>query len=1006
MAFTFDRALANALTHAGLYTGPPYTVSLWFRPNALADQGLWSMHDDGTIYSTVGTRWYGRLAYLARAQAAGAQDTYLETANLYTAGAWNHSIHVQNGMDYRAVRLNGGAPSLSSVLVNTGAYQISGIGLAHPGVPWFDGAIAEVAIWNEPLTDGDQWALAQGISPLLIRPMTLQGYYPLRRGDYENPALLRDHWRNRKHLTASSPAPVVADDHPRIFSRRSSRPYVAILVPPSAPAYIAPSNGAIEQVAPLVLRWAAASGATSYDVYYGTATPPPLYQSGIAGLSLTVPIATDGTARFWQVRARNAAAVAAGPIWYFVCHAAPAVPSAPYPPDNSTNINVGTSLEWQSARGDRYNVYFGTTTPPPLVASNHPFTVYASPDVDQDVLCYWKIEAFNEIGSAVGPIWKFRTAVGVTRIKAKKVEAQLGDGFRAALINEAFNAGTWPLSELAGLMARDIGGRNNHGQWVGTNAFERGSPFNVPEGCLGTYFNGNGYVQVPDNGSGQYNLSLAQGDIDLAILVSNYQTDGTSRALIAKHDGAPGVGNGYYLAVQSGVVIFALVANGSTVFALGGGGAVNLGDRAEHLIVATYRSVEREVRIAIDGIVRASAAVAASIEPSLTTAPLRIGAFCNQAANTGLGMRAALAYASVGREGDINLSPKLQLNRLWTDITPHVRTATPLQTRTGISGNTAIDNVATSGTMNFALDNGYRVPIGYYTPGHANVRAGWGLGTPIRLTFEYKGISYYEFVGRLTSLTPIAGLKGVRAVDCMVTDWMDVAAGAPLSAIPTILNARSDFVMKAVIDQSQGRSPTQVQINPGAGTFPYAIDEAESERETLLTEASRVVTSERGFLFIRGDQTRGGLLVYQGHGYRVGLGVAASFDNTMKGLDVAYALDALVNIVKVTYNPRRVEPAAVTLYTLDISQRSEVSATRRNAGIRGRVRRPDGTRRAGRRHANCADRRRRRYRVQRGARGQRRGDAREPHDRANARRQLVPARTDEYARLDPWVLSG
>ena len=41
------------------------------------------------------------------------------------------------------------------------------------------GRIAEAAIWNVALTDSEVQALASGVSPLRVRPESLQAYWPL-----------------------------------------------------------------------------------------------------------------------------------------------------------------------------------------------------------------------------------------------------------------------------------------------------------------------------------------------------------------------------------------------------------------------------------------------------------------------------------------------------------------------------------------------------------------------------------------------------------------------------------------------------------------------------------------------------------------------------------------------------------------------------------------------------------------------------------------------------------
>lgn len=102
----------------------------------------------------------------------------------------------------------------------------------------------------------------------------------------------------------------------------------------------------------------------------------------------------------------------------------------------------------------------------------------------------------------------------------------LGGIFRQLLITAADIVSAWPLSEMVKATARDIANDRNPGTWSGTGT-TRGVSVDLPEGALGATFDGNGYVQVADDGdgyrlpgdSGGRNLSLAGGDIDISCLL-------------------------------------------------------------------------------------------------------------------------------------------------------------------------------------------------------------------------------------------------------------------------------------------------------------------------------------------------------------------------------------------------------------------------------------------------------------------------------------------------------
>ena len=94
---------------------------------------------------------------------------------------------------------------------------------------------------------------------------------------------------------------------------------------------------------------------------------------------------------------------------------APDTPSYPNPYDGKTNVDVNADLSWQAEDPDwfdtlKYEIYFGTTNPPPLLESDYGETEYDPGILDYETNYYWKIIAtdpYNE--SSEGPIWSFTT---------------------------------------------------------------------------------------------------------------------------------------------------------------------------------------------------------------------------------------------------------------------------------------------------------------------------------------------------------------------------------------------------------------------------------------------------------------------------------------------------------------------------------------------------------------------------------------------------------------------
>jgi hypothetical protein len=95
-------------------------------------------------------------------------------------------------------------------------------------------------------------------------------------------------------------------------------------------------------------------------------------------------------------------------------NAPPNVPSNPSPADGATNVGVNTDLSWTGGDPDSgdtvtYDVYFGTSSPPPLVASGITGTTY-DPGTMTGAVYYWQIGAKDNQGaSTMGPLWHFVT---------------------------------------------------------------------------------------------------------------------------------------------------------------------------------------------------------------------------------------------------------------------------------------------------------------------------------------------------------------------------------------------------------------------------------------------------------------------------------------------------------------------------------------------------------------------------------------------------------------------
>ena len=78
----------------------------------------------------------------------------------------------------------------------------------------------------------------------------------------------------------------------------------------------APANGATGLSVPSTLSWTASAGATSYDIYLGTTSPPALV-GNTASTSFIAASLLSGTTYNWQIVAKNGAGSSASATWTF-----------------------------------------------------------------------------------------------------------------------------------------------------------------------------------------------------------------------------------------------------------------------------------------------------------------------------------------------------------------------------------------------------------------------------------------------------------------------------------------------------------------------------------------------------------------------------------------------------------------------------------------------------------------------------------------------------------------
>lgn len=215
MAYDFNgtSAYIDFRTATTLFS-PSYSIGCWFNADVNnVFQGLVSIHN-ASVTRNAHLALSDTGAVMARPRNGQGNDA--STTTTIATGTWYHGLATFTtdglsaaGSASRTAYLNGGGAGTNSTPVtlmnNCGVVNVGSRLVGSTRSEFFNGRIAEVAIWNAALTADDAIALASGVRASLVCSDKLVFYAPLIRDRVD----LRQGIAN---TTAGSPA---VDIHPR-----------------------------------------------------------------------------------------------------------------------------------------------------------------------------------------------------------------------------------------------------------------------------------------------------------------------------------------------------------------------------------------------------------------------------------------------------------------------------------------------------------------------------------------------------------------------------------------------------------------------------------------------------------------------------------------------------------------------------------------------------------------------------------------------------------------------
>jgi hypothetical protein len=156
---------------------------------------------------------------------------------------------------------------------------------------------------------------------------------------------------------------------------------------------------------------------------YGTTTPTieVTGSSGVISHSVSLSGLNSHTTYYYEVQSTSSEGYTiidnnGGRYYTFTTeNSLPNVPRKPNPADNKMNVKTNIVLSWIGGDEDGddvfYDVYLGTSNPPPMISYNQSEEFYdPDPDLSTSTTYYWQIIARDVQGATTtGPIWSFET---------------------------------------------------------------------------------------------------------------------------------------------------------------------------------------------------------------------------------------------------------------------------------------------------------------------------------------------------------------------------------------------------------------------------------------------------------------------------------------------------------------------------------------------------------------------------------------------------------------------
>jgi hypothetical protein len=201
-----------------------------------------------------------------------------------------------------------------------------------------------------------------------------------------------------------------------------------------------------------------------------------------------------------------------------------------------------------------------------------------------------------------------------------------------------------------------------------------------------------------------------------------------------------------------------------------------------------------------------------------------------------------------------------KLSGTWTDISADVLWSPRPKFSRGIAGNARWDLLGGPGSFSFSLKNGTNSSaglLGYYSPGHTNCRAGWGVGVYVRIIFGFDTWTCYKWHGKVKTdgIKVHSGIYGPRRVDVTAHDFMAQAAEHRLNLMQATTNTKAGAACDLLF-LNMPVAPLETEYDTSFDAMPYLFDSIGIDT-MAIAELKKISDSTRYLIFTKGGGATG-----------------------------------------------------------------------------------------------------------------------------------------------------